>query len=560
MVTALLAYADSAVAVESSSIDTFVVVTGLFGGLALFLMGMDRMTSALRVLAGDRMRSILGKLTSNRFVAAGTGAGVTAVIQSSSITTVLVVGFITAGLLTLEQSVGVIMGANIGTTITAQIIAFNVSRYALALVAVGFGIRFLSKNETRRGQGGLLLGLGLVFFGMAVMGEAMGPLSTYGPFQSWMAGMSNPVTGILAGALFTAVIQSSSATTGVVLALAFQGLITLDAGIALIFGANIGTSVTAQLAAIGKPRDALRAAWVHTLFNVLGVLLWLPFIPQLANLVEGFGGGLARQIANAHTIFNVANTVVFIGFTHQMAELVIRLVPDRPEAEKVRPKYLDDGLLRTPSLALDRARLELLRLADRVRGMLAAIVPAVMMGTSGDLVTIEAMDDEVDSLYASILGYLGRLSKEELGSKDSDELFQLMEATNNLEAIGDIIETNLVQLGLSRIEQDLVVSQETRDIMSGFHQQVQEAFELAMVAVTQKNEAAASRVTAMKTHVNAVARKVEVHEAARLVADEPNRIATYAFETDLIAHLKRVFYFTRRTARVAVPAQDRSEA
>ncbi len=560
MVTALLAYADSAVAVESSSIDTFVVVTGLFGGLALFLMGMDRMTSALRVLAGDRMRNILGKLTSNRFVAAGTGAGVTAVIQSSSITTVLVVGFITAGLLTLEQSVGVIMGANIGTTITAQIIAFKVSRYALALVAVGFGIRFLSKNETRRGQGGLLLGLGLVFFGMAVMGEAMGPLSTYEPFQNWMAGMSNPLTGILAGALFTAVIQSSSATTGVVLALAFQGLITLEAGIALVFGANIGTSVTAQLAAIGKPRDALRAAWVHTVFNILGVLLWIAFIPQLANLVEGFGGGLAREIANAHTIFNVVNTVVFIGFTRQFAELVIRFVPDRPEALKVRPKYLDEGLIRTPSLALDRARLELLRLADRVRGMLAAVVPAVMSGTSGALVTIEAMDDEVDSLYASILEYLGRLSKEELGSRDSDELFQLMEATNNLEAIGDIIETNLVQLGLSRIEQDLVVSEETRLLISGFHQQVQEAFELAMVAVTQKNEAAASRVTAMKTHVNAVARKVELHEVARLIADEPNRIATYAFETDLIAHLKRIFYFTRRTARVAVPAPERSEA
>jgi phosphate:Na+ symporter len=560
VVTALLAYADSAVAVESSSIDTFVVVTGLFGGLALFLMGMDRMTSALRVLAGDRMRNILGKLTSNRFVAAGTGAGVTAVIQSSSITTVLVVGFITAGLLTLEQSVGVIMGANIGTTITAQIIAFKVSRYALALVAVGFGIRFLSKNETRRGQGGLLLGLGLVFFGMSVMGEAMGPLSTYEPFQDWMAGMSNPLTGILAGALFTAVIQSSSATTGVVLALAFQGLITLEAGIALVLGANIGTSVTAQLAAIGKPRDALRAAWVHTLFNILGVVLWIAFIPQLANLVEGFGGGLAREIANAHTIFNVVNTVVFIGFTRQFAELVIRFVPDRPEALKVRPKYLDEGLIRTPSLALDRARLELLRLADRVRGMLAAVVPAVMSGTSGALVTIEAMDDEVDSLYASILEYLGRLSKEELGSRDSDELFQLMEATNNLEAIGDIIETNLVQLGLSRIEQDLVVSEETRLLINGFHQQVQEAFELAMVAVTQKNEAAASRVTAMKTHVNAVARKVELHEVARLIADEPNRIATYAFETDLIAHLKRIFYFTRRTARVAVPAPERSEA
>jgi phosphate:Na+ symporter len=192
--------------------------------------------------------------------------------------------------------------------------------------------------------------------------------------------------------------------------------------------------------------------------------------------------------------------------------------------------------------------------------MLADSVPAVIAGTSGDLVTVEAMDDEVDSLYGSILGYLARLSKEELGSKDSAELLQLMDATNNLEAIGDIIETNLVQLGLSRLEQDIVVSAETRELIGGFHKKVQEAFDLAMVAVTQKNEDAARRVAAMKSEINALTRKIYTHEAARLVADEPKRIATYAFETDLVAHLKRIFYFTRRAARVAVPAPERTEA
>ena len=554
----VLLYADAAT--EAGSIDSFLVVTGLFGGLALFLMGMDRMTHALRVLAGDRLRGVLNKLTANRFAAATTGAGLTAVIQSSSVTTVLVVGFITAGLLTLEQSVGVIMGANIGTTITAQIIAFKVSRYALALLAVGFGIRFLSKNETRRAQGSLVLGLGMIFFGMSVMGDAMDPLSEFAPFQDWMAGMSNPWAGVIAGTIFTAVIQSSSATTGVVLALAFQGLIDIEAGIALVLGANIGTSVTAQLAAIGKPRDALRAAWVHTIFNVLGVLLWLLFIPQLADLVEGFGGGLARQIANAHTIFNVANTALFIGFSKQLATLVVRLVPDRVEPEIIRPRYLDRGLMSTPSLALDRARLELLRLAERVRTMLTDAFPAVISGTNSDLVTIEAMDDEVDSLYGSILEYLGELSKEELGSRDSAELFQLMEATNNLEAIGDIIETNLVQLGLSRIEQEIVVSEATIDYLSELHDGVKEAFELAMLAVTQKNENAARRVAAMKSEINSVAGRADRHQAERLVADEPNRVQTYAFETDLIAHLKRIFYFTRRTARVAVPAAERTES
>ncbi len=558
MVYPLFALAESAT--ESGSIDSFLVLSGLFGGLALFLMGMDRMTRSLRVLAGDRMRGILNKLTTNRFAAATTGAGLTAVIQSSSITTVLVVGFITAGLLTLEQSVGVIMGANIGTTVTAQIIAFKVTRYALALLGFGFAIRFLSKNESRRAQGGLIMGLGMIFFGMSVMGDAMGPLSDFEPFRDWMAGMSNPLAGVVAGAIFTAVIQSSSATTGVVLALAFEGLIGIEAGIALVLGANVGTSVTAQLAAIGKPRDALRAAWIHTIFNTIGVLVWLPFIPQLASWVEGIGGGLARQIANAHTIFNVVNTVVFIGFSKQLADLVVRFVPDRPEPEVVRPRYLDAGLMSTPALALDRARLELLRLAERVRVMLRDVVPAVISGTNSDLVTIEAMDDEVDSLYGSILEYLGQLSKEELGSRESNELLQLMEATNNLEAIGDIIETNLVQLGLSRISQELVVSQETADYLYELHKEVKEALDLAMLAVTQKNETAARRVGAMKSQINTLAKRTGRHQVERLVVDEPNRVQTYGFETDLIANLLRIFYFTRRTARVAIPASERPES
>lgn len=556
----LVGLAEPVTAGNSGSIDAFLVVTGLLGGLALFLMGMDRMTAALRVLAGNRLRSILERLTANRFVAAGTGAGVTAVIQSSSVTTVLVVGFITAGLLSLEQSIGVIMGANVGTTITAQIIAFKVTRYALALIALGFFVRFISKNEERRSQGGLVLGLGLVFFGMSVMGDAMGPLADYEPFQRWMATMSNPLSGILAGAIFTAIIQSSSATTGVVLALAFNNLVTIEAGIALILGANVGTSVTAQLAAIGKPREALRAAWVHTVFNVLGVLVWVALVPQLADAVERLGGGVARQIANAHTIFNVANTVLFIGFTKQFAALVNKLVPDQPDVPIVAPRYLDDSLLRTPALALDRARLELLRLAERVRQMLAAAVPAVISGSVDRLVGIEAMDDEVDSLHGSIVQYLGSLSKQELGSSDSSELIQLMEAANNLEAIGDIIETNLVQLGLTRIEQDIRVSPETLALLEDFHAEVKNAYELAMLAVTQKNEEAARRVTAMKSRINSMARKVELHQASRLVADEPNRLATYALEVDILTHLKRIYYFTRRTARVAIPAPERAEA
>jgi len=339
----------------------------LCGGLALFLFGMEQMSDSLKAVAGERMKTILATLTKNRFTGAITGAFVTAIIQSSSVTTVLVVGFITAGLMSMSQSIGVIMGANIGTTITAQIVAFKVTKAALLMVAVGFSMMFLSHKEKIKQYGAMLMGLGLVFFGMSVMSDAMKPLRTFQPFLDLMVQMEAPVVGILIAAGFTALIQSSSATTGIVIVMASQGFISLPAGIALAFGANIGTCVTALLAAIGKPREALRAATVHVLFNILGVLVWLGFITHLANFVSWFSPShpelmgaerlaaeTPRQIANAHTIFNIANTFIFIGFAGQFARFVEWLVPDKPIEEVVlaQPKYLDEELLETPSLAL----------------------------------------------------------------------------------------------------------------------------------------------------------------------------------------------------------------
>ena len=334
--------------------EVFPLVMGLFGGLALFLLGMEEMANALKQVAGGRMKKILARLTRNRFMGVTTGAFITAVIQSSSVTTVLVVGFVTAGLMTLTQSVGVIMGANIGTTVTAQIVAFKVTKFALLMIAIGFATTFVSKKEITRQKGRGLLGLGLIFFGMTVMGDAMRPLRSYGPFLELMTRMEDPWLGILAGAAFTGLVQSSSATTGVVIVMASRGLISLPAGIALSFGANIGTCVTAMLAAIGKPREALRAAVVHVLFNVAGVALWIAFIDDLALVVTSISpvseelAGQARlaadtprQIANAHTIFNIANTLIFIWFATPFARIVQWLVPDRPPAEAaiIRARY-----------------------------------------------------------------------------------------------------------------------------------------------------------------------------------------------------------------------------
>jgi len=543
----------------------------LFGGLALFLFGMEQMADALKAVAGESMKTILGRLTANRFRGALTGAFVTAIIQSSSVTTVLVVGFITAGLMSMAQSVGVIMGANIGTTITAQIVAFKVTKASLLMVGVGFSMIFVSKQEQTRQYGAILMGLGLVFFGMSIMSEAMKPLRSYQPFLDLMINMENPLVGILVAAVFTGLIQSSSATTAIIIVMASQGFITLPAGIALAFGANIGTCVTALLASIGKPREAVRAAVVHVTFNVAGVLLWVMFIDQLAELVSWFSpthpelSGAARlaaetprQIANAHTLFNVANTFIFIGFTSQIARFVEWLIPDGAleEAElRVSAKYLDEELLTTPSLALDRVRLEVLHMGETVQEMLERIMPAIINGNQESLQAVRDLDDEVDILYEQILDYMGRISKRALSDQQTEEFLKLMEAVSDLENIGDTIETNMVDLGLDRLQAGVSISQPTREVLMGFHRLVAQSFKNALQAVSQNNTAAAKAVTSMKSEISRMADSAAAHQAQRLVAEEPNRIPAYTIEIDIIEKQKRIYYLAKRMAKSVLPLQ-----
>jgi phosphate:Na+ symporter len=522
------------------------------------------------------MKDILARLTTNRFMGALTGAFVTAIINSSSVTTVLLVGFISAGLMSLAQSVGVIMGANIGSTVTAQLIAFKVTKAALLMIGVGFTMLFTSKKESIRHYGGMLMGLGLVFFGMGVMSDAMGPLRSYEPFLDVMARMENPLIGILVAALFTGLIQSSAATTGIVIVMATQGFVNLPTGIALAFGANIGTCVTALLASIGKPREAVRAAVVHILFNIAGVLVWVGLIGQLADFVrwispvypdlagpERLAAEVPRQIANAHTLFNVANTLLFIGFTGQFARLAEWLVPDRPlgeEALVVRARYLDDELLATPSLALDRVRLEVLHMGERVQDMMARIMPAILSGNKDTLHDIERMDDDVDTLHAQIINYLGKISRLTLTERQTGELMRLMEAVNDLENIGDVIETNLIVLGHDRINEGVSISQPTREVLNNFHIVVNRAVEAAVQAVAQRNELAARSVTSMKQEISHIADSAAAHQAQRLVAEEPNRIPAYTIEMDIIEKLKRIYYFAKRMAKTVEDANEPVEA
>lgn len=560
-------------AATPGEIDWAVMGMKLFGGLALFLFGMEQMAESLKAVAGERMKTILAKLTTNRFMGAITGAFVTAVIQSSSVTTVLVVGFITAGLMSLAQSVGVIMGANIGTTITAQIVAFKVTKAALLMVGVGFFMLFASKQERIRQYGTMLMGLGLVFFGMSVMSDAMKPLRTFQPFLDLMIQMESPLVGILIAAAFTGLIQSSSATTGIVIVMASQGFITLPAGIALAFGANIGTCVTALLASIGKPREAVRAAIVHVVFNVAGVLIWVAFIDQLAQFVTWMSPAHAelqgtarlaaetpRQIANAHTIFNVANTIIFIGFTTQLARLVEWLVKDRPLEEEetgllVRSKYLDEELLSTPSLALDRVRLEILHMGEQVQGMMNRIMPAILNGDREALNEVQRMDDTVDMLQNQIVDYMGRISKGILTDNQTAEFLRLMEAVNDLENIGDVIETNMVVSGHDLIDKGVTISDSTREVLSNFHNAVAKTVAASVQAVSQNNQRAAQLVTTMKQEIAHIVDTSAAHLAERLVAEEPNRIPTYTIEVDILEQLKRIYYFSKRMAKTVLPAE-----
>jgi phosphate:Na+ symporter len=543
------------------------IIMGLFGGLALFLFGMEQMTDALKSIAGRGMKNLLARLTTNRLKAVFAGAFVTAIIQSSSVTTVLTVGFVSAGLLTLRQSIGIIMGAEIGTTVTAQIIAFKVTQYALILVALGFGLQFLAKRKRVRLYGLTLLGFGLIFFGMNLMSEATHPLQTFQPFIDLMQQINNPVLAILISAVFTGIVQSSSATIGLIIVLASQGFITLEAGIALTLGANIGTSVTALLASIGKPREAVRTALIHILFNVIGVILWFGLIDHLAALVRWLSPaapqlvGVARlaaetprQIANAHTIFNATNTLIFIWFITPLAWLVRYTVPERPLSglEPIEPKYLDDHLLQTPDLALERVRLEIERLGKLTVRMVRQALPTVFHGSEEDLAELARMDDDVDRLYAGIVTYLRRLSREDLLPSQSEQLANYMAIANDIENIGDMIETNLVDVGGQRLKYDFQMSEPTQNIFRMLHDKVCWAVENSIEALVRSDERIAKNVTVAKPEINRLADKANRHLARRLIAEEPNRINAFRIESELVEYLKRVYYFAKRIARVVV--------
>ena len=555
----------------SGEFDALALATGLVGGLALFLFGMDIMTRALKRVAGDFMKSLLARMTSNRFLGVATGAVVTAIIQSSSVTTVLLVGFISAGLMSTSQSVAVILGANIGTTITAQILAFKVTKIALPILAAGFFVSFMARREVWRQYGLIVLGLGLIFFGMGIMSDAMYPLRAYQPFLDFMVSLDHPLWAALVGAAFTAVVQSSSATTGILIVMAGQGLLSLEAAIAISLGANVGTCVTAGLASIGKPRPAVRAALVHTLFNVAGAVVWIGFVgdlsefaraispayPELSGL-ERTAAEAPRQIANVHTTFNVVNAAVMVGFITQLTRLVEWLVPDRPltEGERLAPRFIDDQLLDTPSIALDAVRREIVRLGGLARDMLDSVIPAITSGSRLQLDELKAMDRPIDVLHSEVIGYLRKISLSNLSSRQSGQLVGLIRIANDLEHIGDQIARDLVTSSQKRIDENVVISRPTARAIEDLHQRVMEALRQALEALEEQDSARAKQVREMKDDLAQLTEELALYQIARLRTDEPERLRTYAREIELIETLTDIFRTTRRIAQTQLRIFD----
>ena len=442
---------------------------------------------------------------------------------------------------------------------------FNTTALAYPLIAVGFVLTFVSKQGVARHYGSMLLGLGLVFYGMAVMGAAMSPLRTHEGFAALLQSLQNPFLGMLAGALFTALVQSSSATIGLAVVMATQGLLSLPAGIAILFGAKIGTGITAVLAAIGKPLDAQRAAAVHVLFNVLGALIWLPFIPQLADLavlvsplaehlqgVERLAEEVPRQIANAATLWAVANTLIFLPFAGLFAQMAIRLLPQRAVDDKaiIRPRFLDDELIQVPAMALERARMELGHMSELTEAMLTRVQSAFV---SRDLSELSQQYEQIAVLREAVMAYLQRVGRGELSDAEADELAHLVTAAGEITHLSAAISRDLAPLARALKEVNITPSPETAQLLGQLFQKVQAAAHGALLALLNGDERAAQGVLASRGTVLEMTTELNRLQSAKLAQDDPDRLLKHRVQFEILDKLRRIYSLAENMAIAALP-------
>jgi phosphate:Na+ symporter len=533
----------------------------LFGGLALLLYGLQMAREGLEAMAGARLRTILASVTQNRFLGLLTGATITAAIQSSSAATVMLVGFTTSGLLNLSQNMAVLLGAGIGTTLTVQLIAFDILDWALAIVTVGFLVWFSTRNRHVKALGLSILGFGLVFLSLKLITEGMAPLESNDIVRQILLGVGNaPLWGLFAAAVMTALLHSSAATIGIALAFASQGLMPLSSALPIVLGANIGTCATALVASIGTTPEAKRVALAHVLFKSAGVLLVLPFLSGLEPAVAATAVSVPRQIANAHTLFNLGVAAAFIGFTVPIARLLTVLIPERPEREQPgRPKYLDPRVLDTPSLALAQATRESLRMSDIVLSMYKDTIRVFLDDAVEVAEDIQKRDNWVDQLNRKIKLYITRLSTTSLTEDQSEREVALLALTGDLETIGDIVDRNLMELAKKKIYKGLRFSDRGAQEIQDFHTRVGNNFELVISAFASQDPGLADRVVAEKAAITQMERDLRAAHIERLREGLPESIETSAIHLDVLTNLVRINHHITSIAYPIAEPKSREE-
>lgn len=497
------------------------IVISLMGGLGLFLYGMNLMAEGLEKSAGSKLKRIVELLTSNVFMGVLVGTFVTAIIQSSSATTVMVVGFVNAGIMNLTQAIGVIMGANIGTTVTAQLVSFNLD--GMAPIALGIGIilyLFASKSRVKN-IAEILIGFGILFTGMEFMKNAVEPLAEYKGFTDLLVGFGDyPVLGLLLGFGITAIVQSSSASMGMLIALASQGLIPLNAALPILYGQNIGTCVTSLISSVGASRNAKRAAVMHLIFNVLGTIVFLIILnkPVVSFVTNMNPGDVARQIANTHTLFNIISVIILLPFTKFIIKLAIKLVPDKDgdeENENKAIKYLDDRIVETPSIAVASVVKETLRMGKKAKESVNYAIDGFVEQSQENIDKSFKNEKIVNELQKGILNYLLKLSKAHLDEDARDIVDSLFNTVNDIERIGDHAE-NIAELAQDIIDSDLKLSKQATEEVKELYNKVISTYDYALQAMKNYDVDLAYKVIRMEEQVNIMEKSCRANHIHRL--------------------------------------------
>lgn len=536
----------------SENVEISKMLFSLFGGLAVFIYSMSLMGDGLQKAAGEKMRRILEVLTSNPVMGILVGTLVTMIIQSSSATTVMVVGFVSANLMTLPQAIGVIMGANIGTTVTAQIVAFNLGEYAYLITAVGFILFFFFNKKIIKYVGQIIFAFGLLFIGLNVMSDAMKPLAQSAMFEDIIHRVSDtPILGLFVGTLVTLIVQSSSATIAVLLNLAQepdangQALISLQGALPILFGSNIGTTITAILASIGARVNAKRAAMAHTVFNAVGSVLFMLILPYFAKFVVFISPKgtetevIARQIANAHTSFNIVNTILWAPFVLILAKIVTFLVRGEEETIENRVMYLDYKILNNAAVAMDLATKELTRMAELARKMMSNAKKAFIHSNVEAAKKVHEIESIVDMLQTEIIKYLSTmLSQSSLTDRQSIRLAGLMHTANDIERMGDHCK-NVAELAMEKIEKDLPFSKEAISDLTNAFNKLNEMVDHSIQSLSQGNTELAKKVLAEESEIDKLESDLRDRHMKRLDSGLCNPTSTIMF-IELIHNIERI--------------------